>query len=83
MLNSGGIYVIEDLHTCNNQNYWDPNYKNEKWTTLNFLNRLKTGEFDSPHLKDENQINKIVKDIDNIEIHINKIAFISKKQKTT
>lgn len=78
MLNSGGVYVIEDLHTCNNQNYWDPNNKDEKWTTLNFLNRLKKGEFDSPHLKDETRINKIIKDISNIEICLNKIAFISK-----
>jgi len=78
-LKSGGIYVIEDLHTSYNQAY---NKDNTTKTTLYVLqNYINKKEIDSPYILDsekqylEENIESIVID----RASISEIAFIKKK----
>jgi hypothetical protein len=68
---SGGVYIVEDLHCCNDRFYWAGFVHDFKDTLLHLCQRYEQilpdtfwGRFD---------------DIDNVKLYDNKIAFIFKK----
>lgn len=77
LLKSGGIYVIEDLHTSKDRNFWDTN--DEKATTMHALRSfLDKGEIDSYYFSadDAKYFNENTKSLKIIE---NNICFIEKR----
>lgn len=76
-LRSGGIYVIEDLHTSNYSSFYDS--KNET-TTIELIKSLKNGVHYSSNYMNDEEYKYLMNNIENIEIHENNtICFIRKK----
>jgi len=79
-LKSGGLYIIEDLHCCEDPFYWqDSNIDNFQDTILSVLwEYIRVGEIRNRFFSNsENEIFKGV--ISNVEMYDEKIVFIWKK----
>ena len=70
-LKSGGLYVIEDLHTSRIPSFFD---SNPETTTLEMLQHLKEKKQYFSNYIDKNEYNDIMLDVDSVEIFENKIA---------
>lgn len=75
-LNKNGIYVIEDLHTSKDSNFFD---KNPETTTLELLKNLKSGNIIYNNYISRNELLEIKNNIKNIYIYENMINNSNKK----
>lgn len=74
---NGGLYIIEDLHTSNNQIFYD---SIEETTTIDLILSLKRNEIINSNYINKKEYSYLLNNIDNIEIFENNtITFITKK----
>jgi len=76
-LRSGGVYVIEDLHTSNHKHFYD---SSNETTTIELLKNLEKGEKYKSNYINEDEYQYLLENIKDIDILVNDtICFIKKK----
>lgn len=79
-LNSGGLYVCEDLHTNTNKFYWNDYIKKEEDTFLYVLQQyVKTKSFTENSMFNSGEVEMFNNIVADVILHENNICFIWKK----